>query len=115
MKHVEPGGLADIDGQIRRGDRLISVNDNTLDGLDRKMVLSLLKNAGESVTLKMSRQVGHSSSVAPSLICSKIQSKQVRNNNYIILKFCFNYDRVQARIPLVIPVVHLPLYSHVMD
>ena len=113
MKHVEPGGLAYIDGQIRRGDRLISVNDNTLDGLDRKMVLSLLKNAGESVTLKMSRQVGHSSSVAPSLICSKIQSKQ--EIIIIILKFCFNYDRVQARIPLAIPVVHLPLYSHVMD
>ena len=72
---MEPTGLAADEGQLRRGDKLISVNGNTLHGVTHRNALLLLKNAGENVTLQLSRQVSHS--LNASLNVSKLPSKQV--------------------------------------
>ena len=73
---MEPNGLAADEGQLQRGDKLISVNGNTLDGVTHGNTLLLLKNAGENVTLQFSRQVSRSS-MNVSLSNSKLTSKQV--------------------------------------
>lgn len=73
---MEPTGLAANEGQLRRGDKLISVNGNTLDGMTHGNALLLLKNAGENVTLQFSRQVSRSS-MNVSLSNSNLPSKQV--------------------------------------
>ena len=73
---MDPTGLAANEGQLRRGDKLISVNGNTLDGITHKNALLLLKNAGENVTLQISRQVSRSS-MSVSLSNSNLPSKQV--------------------------------------
>jgi C-terminal processing protease CtpA/Prc len=77
VKMVDKGGVVDLNGQIRRGDRLVSVDGQSLDGLTRKQVLSILKNVGLTVTLRVARQTGHgAATVPPSLMSSKLQSKQ---------------------------------------
>ena len=62
-----------MDGQLRRGDKIVSVNGNTLVGVTHKAALHLLKNAGNTVTLEVTRLITGISSRA----ASKQISRQV--------------------------------------
>ena len=53
-----PDGVASREGTIRRGDRLISVNGQSVEDLTNKEALQLLKEAGDSMTLVLSRKIG---------------------------------------------------------
>ena len=74
IKTIDPKGVAGASGRLRRGDRLCSVNGQSLSGVTRHEALNLLKTAGNKVTLDVARQVtGHASQLG-----SKPPSLRVR-------------------------------------
>lgn len=52
---VIPGSLADRDGRIQRGDRVLSINGKNLRGVTHKEALSILKSPRPEVVLVLSR------------------------------------------------------------
>lgn len=76
MKQVVPGGAAARDGQLKTGDHIISVNDQNLSGLSNKEALRTLKEAGEHVTLIVTRKIGRMTSRATTPLPSTAPSKQ---------------------------------------
>ncbi|XP_030624009.1 tyrosine-protein phosphatase non-receptor type 13 [Chanos chanos] len=55
ISSITPGGPADINGCLKPGDRLISVNDVNLDGLPHDAAVEILQNAPDDVTLVVSQ------------------------------------------------------------
>ncbi|KAM4854452.1 tyrosine-protein phosphatase non-receptor type 13 isoform 2-T2 [Thomomys bottae] len=55
VSSVTPGGPADMDGCLKPGDRLISVNSVSLEGVSHHAALEILQNAPEDVTLVISQ------------------------------------------------------------
>ncbi|KAJ6657517.1 hypothetical protein lerEdw1_002452 [Lerista edwardsae] len=52
---VTPGGPADLQGSLKPGDRLISVNSVSLEGVSHHMALEIIESAPEDVTLVISQ------------------------------------------------------------
>ncbi|XP_074761049.1 tyrosine-protein phosphatase non-receptor type 13 isoform X6 [Athene noctua] len=52
---VIPGGPADLEGSLKSGHRLISVNSTSLEGVSHHAALEILENAPEDVTLVISQ------------------------------------------------------------
>ena len=75
VKKVIADGLVFKDGRIKRGDRLVSVNDKPLAGLTNKEALQILKESGAYVKLEVAQQIGQRSQ-APSPFQSQLQSRQ---------------------------------------
>lgn len=69
------GGVAASDGQIKKGDCIISVNDQSLNGLTNKQALQILKDA-DHVILKITRKVGRKTSTATTPLASARHSRQ---------------------------------------
>lgn len=59
-----PDSVASRDGRLRRGDRIISVNGQSMSGLTYKEALKVLKAAGLKVTLVLARKIGRRSTVS---------------------------------------------------
>ncbi|XP_019586834.2 tyrosine-protein phosphatase non-receptor type 13 isoform X7 [Rhinolophus sinicus] len=55
ISSVTPGGPADLDGCLKPGDRLISVNSVSLEGVSHHAAIEILQNAPEDVTLVISQ------------------------------------------------------------
>lgn len=55
IKSVTPGGPADRDGRIKPGDRLIAINDQSLEGMQHHVAVQLIRNATEHVKLLISQ------------------------------------------------------------
>ncbi|KAM8969382.1 tyrosine-protein phosphatase non-receptor type 13 isoform X9 [Sarcophilus harrisii] len=55
ISSVTPGGPADLDGSLKPGDRLISVNSMSLEGVGYNAALEILQNAPQDVTLVISK------------------------------------------------------------
>ncbi|XP_029411171.1 tyrosine-protein phosphatase non-receptor type 13 isoform X6 [Nannospalax galili] len=55
ISSVTPGGPADLDGCLQPGDRLISVNSVSLEGVSHHAAVDILQNAPEDVTLVISQ------------------------------------------------------------
>ncbi|XP_028273173.1 tyrosine-protein phosphatase non-receptor type 13 isoform X3 [Parambassis ranga] len=55
VSSVTPGGPADVNGCLKPGDRLISVNDVNLEGLSHAATIDILQNAPDDVTLVVSQ------------------------------------------------------------
>ncbi|KAM6221994.1 tyrosine-protein phosphatase non-receptor type 13 [Rhynchocyon petersi] len=55
ISSVTPGGPADLDGCLKPGDRLISVNSVSLEGVTHYAAIEILQNAPEDVTLVISQ------------------------------------------------------------
>ena len=53
--NLSKGGVAEIDGRLRSGDRLLSVNGHDLSKATHSQAINHLKNAGDRVTLKILR------------------------------------------------------------
>uniref|UniRef100_A0A8C2WGZ8 Protein tyrosine phosphatase non-receptor type 13 n=1 Tax=Cyclopterus lumpus TaxID=8103 RepID=A0A8C2WGZ8_CYCLU len=51
ISSITPGSPADVNGCLKPGDRLISVNDVNLDGLSHTTAIDILQNAPDDVTL----------------------------------------------------------------
>ncbi|KAM4708637.1 tyrosine-protein phosphatase non-receptor type 13 isoform 2-T2 [Discoglossus pictus] len=52
---ITPGGPADLDARLKPGDRLISVNNMSLEGVSHQAALGLLQNFSDDVTLVVSQ------------------------------------------------------------
>ncbi|CAL4092156.1 unnamed protein product, partial [Meganyctiphanes norvegica] len=52
---VIPGGLADRDGRLQRGDRVLSINGKNLRGVTHREALNILKSPRPEVVLVLSR------------------------------------------------------------
>uniref|UniRef100_A0A8C3RFK0 Tyrosine-protein phosphatase non-receptor type 13 n=1 Tax=Cyanoderma ruficeps TaxID=181631 RepID=A0A8C3RFK0_9PASS len=52
---VFPGGPADLEGTLKPGHRLISINSTSLEGVSHHAALEILENAPENVTLVISQ------------------------------------------------------------
>ncbi|XP_025897082.1 tyrosine-protein phosphatase non-receptor type 13 isoform X2 [Nothoprocta perdicaria] len=52
---IVPGGPADLEGSLKPGHRLISVNSTSLEGVSHHTALEILENAPEDVTLVISQ------------------------------------------------------------
>ncbi|CAJ1070742.1 tyrosine-protein phosphatase non-receptor type 13 isoform X2 [Xyrichtys novacula] len=55
ISSITPGGPADLDGRLKPGDRLISVNDVNLHGLPHAATVDILQNAPDEVHLVVSQ------------------------------------------------------------
>uniref|UniRef100_A0A669DEB1 Tyrosine-protein phosphatase non-receptor type 20 n=1 Tax=Oreochromis niloticus TaxID=8128 RepID=A0A669DEB1_ORENI len=55
ISSITPGGPADINGCLKPGDRLISVNEKSLEGLSHTTVVDILQNSPDDVTLVVSQ------------------------------------------------------------
>ncbi|XP_057215875.1 tyrosine-protein phosphatase non-receptor type 13 isoform X2 [Triplophysa rosa] len=55
ISSITPGGPADIDGRLKPGDRLLSVNDVSLEGLSHERVVEILHGTPDDVTLVVSQ------------------------------------------------------------
>ncbi|XP_075854769.1 tyrosine-protein phosphatase non-receptor type 13 isoform X6 [Microcebus murinus] len=55
ISSITPGGPADLDGCLKPGDRLISVNSVSLEGVSHHTAIEILQNAPEDVTLVISQ------------------------------------------------------------
>ncbi|XP_057402699.1 tyrosine-protein phosphatase non-receptor type 13 isoform X6 [Balaenoptera acutorostrata] len=55
ISSITPGGPADLDGCLKPGDRLISVNSVSLEGVSHHAAIEILQNAPEDVTLVISQ------------------------------------------------------------
>ncbi|XP_053456675.1 tyrosine-protein phosphatase non-receptor type 13 isoform X2 [Nycticebus coucang] len=55
ISSITPGGPADLDGSLKPGDRLISVNSVSLEGVGHHAAIEILQNAPEDVTLVISQ------------------------------------------------------------
>ncbi|XP_027625673.1 tyrosine-protein phosphatase non-receptor type 13 isoform X7 [Tupaia chinensis] len=55
ISSITPGGPADLDGCLKPGDRLISVNSVSLEGVSHHAAIEILQNAPEDVTLVVSQ------------------------------------------------------------
>ncbi|XP_029455078.1 LOW QUALITY PROTEIN: tyrosine-protein phosphatase non-receptor type 13 [Rhinatrema bivittatum] len=55
ISSITPGGPADLDGSLKPGDRLISVNNVSLEGVSHHAALEILDNAPEDVALVVSQ------------------------------------------------------------
>ncbi|XP_032718100.1 tyrosine-protein phosphatase non-receptor type 13 isoform X9 [Lontra canadensis] len=55
ISSVTPGGPADLDGCLKPGDRLISVNSVSLEGVSHHAAIEILQKAPEDVTLVISQ------------------------------------------------------------
>ncbi|XP_069868450.1 tyrosine-protein phosphatase non-receptor type 13 isoform X5 [Dipodomys merriami] len=55
VSSITPGGPADLDGCLKPGDRLISVNSVSLEGVSHHAAVEILQNAPEDVTLVISQ------------------------------------------------------------
>lgn len=76
VKLVRQDDVADRDGRLKRGDRVISVNGQNLSGLSNKSALSILKEAGEDMTLVIARKVGRRTSTMNTPLASTLQSRR---------------------------------------
>ncbi|XP_067828734.1 FERM and PDZ domain-containing protein 2 isoform X2 [Heptranchias perlo] len=55
VKAIIPGGAADLDGHIRKGDRLQEVDGVSLQGITHKQAIECLKNTGQVVRLVLEK------------------------------------------------------------
>lgn len=55
ISSITPGGPADMDGRLKPGDRLISVNSVSLEGVSKQAALDILHNSSEDVALLVSQ------------------------------------------------------------
>ncbi|XP_075899666.1 tyrosine-protein phosphatase non-receptor type 13 isoform X4 [Nelusetta ayraudi] len=55
VSSITPGGPADVNGCLKPGDRLLSVNDVNLQGLSHATAVDVLQNAPDDVTLVVSQ------------------------------------------------------------
>ncbi|XP_026090949.1 tyrosine-protein phosphatase non-receptor type 13-like isoform X4 [Carassius auratus] len=55
ISSITPGGPADINGSLKPGDRLLSVNDVSLESLSHDTVVEILQDAPDDVTLVVSQ------------------------------------------------------------
>ncbi|XP_063775940.1 tyrosine-protein phosphatase non-receptor type 13 isoform X2 [Pseudophryne corroboree] len=55
INSITPGGPADLDGRLKPGDRLISVNSVSLEGVSQQAALDILQSSHEDVTLLVSQ------------------------------------------------------------
>ncbi|KAM4720013.1 tyrosine-protein phosphatase non-receptor type 13 isoform 2-T3 [Anableps anableps] len=55
VSSITPGGPADLNGHLKPGDRLISVNDINLDGFSHDETVNILQSAPDDVTLVVSQ------------------------------------------------------------
>ncbi|XP_036384166.1 tyrosine-protein phosphatase non-receptor type 13 isoform X2 [Megalops cyprinoides] len=55
VSSITPGGPADLNGCLKPGDRLISVNDVNLEGLPHDSAVKILQNTPDDVTLVVSQ------------------------------------------------------------
>ncbi|XP_077157082.1 tyrosine-protein phosphatase non-receptor type 13 isoform X2 [Paroedura picta] len=55
IRSVTPGGPADLEGSLKPGDRLISVNSMSLEGVSHHAALEILERAPDDVTLVISQ------------------------------------------------------------
>ena len=53
---LNPLGVAGLDGQVKKGDRILKVNDVSLRGLGNMEAASVLRNSGKLVKLVLSRR-----------------------------------------------------------
>ncbi|XP_059844664.1 tyrosine-protein phosphatase non-receptor type 13 isoform X1 [Hypanus sabinus] len=55
VKAIIPGGAAEADGRIRKGDRVLSVNNISLEGATHKQAVETLRSTGQFVTLLLEK------------------------------------------------------------
>uniref|UniRef100_A0A8C4QZZ4 PDZ domain-containing protein n=1 Tax=Eptatretus burgeri TaxID=7764 RepID=A0A8C4QZZ4_EPTBU len=55
VKTILPGGVADKDGRLRIGDRILSIDESDIQGLNSSEVIGILRKCGTRVQLEVSR------------------------------------------------------------
>lgn len=56
VSRIIPGGIAEKQGELRRGDQLLAVNGVSLNGKSHSLAVQLLKETTDEVTLLVSHQ-----------------------------------------------------------
>ncbi|CAH8834488.1 unnamed protein product [Trichobilharzia szidati] len=80
---ITSGGVAETDGRIRIGDRIVQVNDIPLVDVTHEQAVRVLKQAGDQVKLVIVKQVSHSSRHLSSTGETKIPSNDMNNQGVL--------------------------------
>ncbi|XP_024913938.1 glutamate receptor-interacting protein 1 [Cynoglossus semilaevis] len=103
ISSLSKGGLAERTGAIHVGDRILAINSNSLKGKPLSEAISLLQQAGETVTLKIKKQ-GELSSPKSTVIGQSIdpcQENQEGEEEPIILVTPPSSQRAFSTLPSV--------------
>lgn len=76
-----PDSVAGRSGQLKRGDRIVSVNGSSLEGATNKSATDLLRNAGDHVTFVIARKIGRRISTVATPFESRLTSKHGSGEN----------------------------------
>ena len=74
-------GVAGRSGQLKRGDRVISVNGNCLERASNRVATDILKHSGDHVTLVVARKIGRRISTATTPLGSRMTSRRGSGDN----------------------------------
>ncbi|XP_059138710.1 tyrosine-protein phosphatase non-receptor type 13-like isoform X2 [Physella acuta] len=55
VKKLQVGGIAETDGHLCAGDQILQVNSTSLNGVEKSQAISIIREAGEEVTLTVLR------------------------------------------------------------
>ncbi|XP_015687845.1 tyrosine-protein phosphatase non-receptor type 13, partial [Protobothrops mucrosquamatus] len=80
IQSVTPGGPADLQGSLKPGDRLISVNSVSLEGVSHLAALEIIEHAPENVTL----------------VVSQPKDGSVKGTSSLLRKGCFKKTSLRA-------------------
>ncbi|CAH8451715.1 unnamed protein product [Schistosoma rodhaini] len=81
---LTPGGVAETDGRIRIGDRIVQVNDVPLINVTHEQAVRVLKQAGDQVRLILVKHVNNYSSRQTSSTEIKTESSAINDQDGII-------------------------------
>uniref|UniRef100_A0A3B5LZ45 Glutamate receptor interacting protein 1 n=1 Tax=Xiphophorus couchianus TaxID=32473 RepID=A0A3B5LZ45_9TELE len=86
ISSLSKGGLAERTGAIHVGDRILAINSSSLKGKPLSEAISLLQQAGETVTLKIKKQGEREYEALNVTFIILTQNITVKIINFIILK-----------------------------
>ncbi len=97
IRRILVGSVAQKDGRLKRGDRIVSVNGLSLCGLDEKSALLVLRDAtaGDRVELVISRKLGRRTSLSPTPMAGSSRLSRYCTYMYIIYTLLYVTYRIR--------------------
>ncbi|XP_063314846.1 tyrosine-protein phosphatase non-receptor type 13 isoform X2 [Pelobates fuscus] len=81
VKSISPGGVADIEGSLQVGDKLLQVNGESMIGATHAKAVSSLRNVKGSVQIEVAREAMPRESTSKMKTCNGILDPEIQNEN----------------------------------
>ncbi|CAH2301689.1 tyrosine- phosphatase non-receptor type 13 isoform X1 [Pelobates cultripes] len=81
VKSISPGGVADIEGSLQVGDKLLQVNGESMIGATHAKAVSSLRNVKGSVQIEVAREAMPRESTSKMKTCNGNLDPEIQNEN----------------------------------